>query len=138
MEINFKEDQNLPEFIKEKMSRHPLFDIIQSVIEHVDSSSEEDDLSSWSLICFHVNSILRGNSIENSDRHAEGWLFLGELRCQVRIVANYDPDTKEEDEIFYRENPGKIISDFETFIGMIVAALNEYAQSEALPKHLIN
>ena len=89
------------------------------------------------MLCYHIEGILKGNEVWNMNRHAEGWLYLGELRSQCRLVANANPDTEEKDEIYYRENPHAIISDFESFIGVVIASMNEYAKSE-VPRSLIN
>ena len=131
------EDPNFTAFIKERVKGHPLFEIISNINTYIDESKEYDDPDAWSMLCYHIDGILTGNQVWNMYRHAEGWLHLGELRCQCRLVANANPDTEEQDEIFYRENPHAIVSDFESFIGVVIASMNDYAKSE-VPRSLIN
>ena len=131
------EDPNFTAFIKERVKGHPLFEIISNINTYIDESKEYDDPDAWSMLCYHIDGILTGNQVWNMYRHAEGWLHLGELRCQCRLVVNANPDTEEQDEIFYRENPHAIVSDFESFIGVVIASMNDYAKSE-VPRSLIN
>jgi len=132
------DDPHLANFVKGQVKRHPLYEIVNNINTYIDECKVETDPEAWTMLCYHINSILSGQHPMNYNQFAEGWLYLGELRCQCRMVSNADPKTEEQDEIFYRDNPDQLIPDFESFIGMTINALSEYAGVKVPPKHLMN
>jgi len=99
------------------LCEHPLYEIIDSIHQAHEENEPYifGDLGAWgfTLQCV-VNTFERRK--ETMTQYAESWLWLGELRSQVRLVCNAKPETTEEDEIYFRDHPEEISTAFETFI----------------------
>ena len=134
MEANIEE--SLVSFIKDRLKGHPMYEIIDNIMTVNNESSEPEDPESWALTIHRIQNILAGMK-PMTNEYAESWLALGELRNLARMVVNHDPKTEEPDELFYREHPEAIPVDFESFIGIVVQSINDYANSE-VPKHRVN
>ena len=100
---------------------HPLFQIINDIHYTLDEMEPDDygNIGGWGIM-IHCIANTYERPKETLTQYAESWLWLGELRNIVRTVCNTDPDTTEEDEIFFRDHPEEIPIAFETFIGGVI------------------
>ena len=107
--------------IRDALGDHPLYEIIDNIHHCLDEKESDDygDLGAWGFTIQCIANIYERRQ-ETMTQYAESWLWLGELRNIVRTVCNTDPDTTEEDEIFFRDHPEEIPIAFETFIGGVI------------------
>ena len=107
--------------IRDALETHSLYEILDNIHTSLDEKESDDygDLGAWGFTIQCIANTYERRK-ETMTQYAESWLWLGELRSIVRMVCNTDPDTTEEDEIFFRDHPEEIPIAFETFIGGVI------------------
>ena len=132
---------NLINGIRENMHGHPLYDLIDKIHEYYDLQRDDKEIldspDAWTFFIYNLATTMIINSSHDS-AYTEAWLCLGELRSYIRLTVNADPDTEEEDEIFFRANPDQIDPAFAQFLGIIRQYMLESFRQQTDDKVCLN